>query len=169
MLMILVSTLSVTGLLIFSNRQGLASVVYEKSSFKLLGLLLSCKLDWGSYILSNAQAAFKKIEALVCSMNFLSSEVTLYLCEQQVFTCMDYCFMSGLVILFVLGICWISYRNCYVGLFFLHLLHFLNPCAIIKMQPVNLNQLNWFPFFILVQGPVVILNVCMIDHSQILQ
>ena len=60
----------------------LKSVVYEKSSFKMLGLLLSCKLDRGSYILSNAQATFKKIEALVCSMNFLASEFTLYLYEQ---------------------------------------------------------------------------------------
>ena len=55
------------------------SVLEEKSSFKMLGLTLSSKLDWGSYITSNSRTASKKIGALICSMKFLSPGVALYL------------------------------------------------------------------------------------------
>ena len=37
------------------------SVLEEKSSFKMLGLTFSCKLDWGSYIFSIAKTASKKL------------------------------------------------------------------------------------------------------------
>ena len=57
------------------------SVLEEKSSFKMLGLTFSSKLDWGSYIISIAKTASKKIEALIRSMKFLSPEVALYLCK----------------------------------------------------------------------------------------
>ena len=40
------------------------SVLEEKSSFKMLGLTFSSKLDWGSYIISIAKTASKKIVAL---------------------------------------------------------------------------------------------------------
>ena len=36
-------------------------VLQEKSSFKMLGLTFSFKLDWGSYIYPVAKTAFKKI------------------------------------------------------------------------------------------------------------
>ena len=54
------------------------SVLEEESSFKMLGLT-SSKLDWGSYIISIAKTASKKIGALIGSMKFLSPEVALYL------------------------------------------------------------------------------------------
>ena len=38
------------------------SVLEEKSSFKMLGLTFSSKLDWGSYIISIAKTASKKLE-----------------------------------------------------------------------------------------------------------
>ena len=38
------------------------SVLEEKSSFKMLGLTFSSKLDWGSYIISFAKTASKKME-----------------------------------------------------------------------------------------------------------
>ena len=38
------------------------SVLEEKSSFKILGLTFSSKLDWGCYIVSIAKIASKKIE-----------------------------------------------------------------------------------------------------------
>ena len=57
------------------NGSGLA----EKPSFKVPGFIFSSKLDWLSYIISIAKTAFKKIEALICAMNFLSPEVVLYL------------------------------------------------------------------------------------------
>ena len=53
------------------------SVLEEKSFFKMLGLTFSSKLDWGSYIISIAKAASKKIGALICSMKFLSPEAAL--------------------------------------------------------------------------------------------
>ena len=40
------------------------SVLEEKSSFKMLGLNFSSKLDWGSYIISICKTASKKIVAL---------------------------------------------------------------------------------------------------------
>ena len=47
-------------------------VLEGKSSFKMLGLTFSSKLDWGFYIISIAKTACKKIGALIRSMNFLS-------------------------------------------------------------------------------------------------
>ena len=38
------------------------SVLEEKSSFKMLGLTFSSKLDWGVYIISIAKSASKKLE-----------------------------------------------------------------------------------------------------------
>ena len=56
------------------------SVLEEKSSFKMLGLTFSSKLDWGS----------KKIGALIRSMKFLSPEVALYLYKSTIRSCMEY-------------------------------------------------------------------------------
>ena len=67
------------------------SVLEEKSSFKMLGLTFSSKLDWGSYIISIAKTASKKIGALICSMKFLSPEVALYLYKSTICPCMEYC------------------------------------------------------------------------------
>ena len=38
------------------------SVLEEKPSFKMLGLSFSSKLDWGSYIISIAKIATRKVE-----------------------------------------------------------------------------------------------------------
>ena len=67
------------------------SVLEEKSSFKMLGLTFSSKLDWGSYIISIAKTASKKIRALIRSMKFLSPEVVLYLYKSTLQPCMEYC------------------------------------------------------------------------------
>ena len=67
------------------------SVLEEKSSFKILGLTFSSKLNWSSYIISIAETASKKIEALICSMKFLSPEVALYLYKSTIRPCMEYC------------------------------------------------------------------------------
>ena len=45
----------------------------------MLRLTFSSKLDWGSYVISIAKTASKKVGALICSVKFLSPEVTLYL------------------------------------------------------------------------------------------
>ena len=63
----------------------------EKSSFKMLELTFSSKRDRGSYIISIAKTASKKIGALIRSMKFLSSEVALYLYKSTIPPCMEYC------------------------------------------------------------------------------
>ena len=66
------------------------SVLQEKSSFKMLRLT-SSKFDWGSYIISIAKTACKKIGALIRSMKVLSPEVALYLYKSTIRPCMEYC------------------------------------------------------------------------------
>ena len=67
------------------------SILEEKTSFKMLGLTFSSKLDWGSYIVSIAKTASKKIGTLIHSMKFLSAEVALYLYKSTIRPCMEYC------------------------------------------------------------------------------
>ena len=67
------------------------SVLKEKSSFKMLGLTLSSKLDWGSYVISIAKFASRKIGALIRSMKYLSPKVALYLYKSVIGPCMEYC------------------------------------------------------------------------------
>ena len=67
------------------------SVLEEKSSFKMLGLTFSSKLDWGSYIISIAKTASKKIGALIRPMKFFFPEVALYLYKFTISPCMEYC------------------------------------------------------------------------------
>ena len=57
----------------------------------MLGLTFSSKLDWGSYIISIAKTASKKIGALIHAMIFLSPEVALYLLKSRIWPCMEYC------------------------------------------------------------------------------
>ena len=51
------------------------SVFEEKSSFNMLGLTFSSKLDWGSYVISDVKTTSKKIGVLFRSMKFLSPKV----------------------------------------------------------------------------------------------
>ena len=92
----------------------------------MLGLT-SSKLDWGSYIISIAKTASKKIGALVRSMKFLSPEFALYLAKSTIRPCMEYCCHF-----------WAGAPTCYLGLLdklqkricrflVLHLLLLLNP------------------------------------------
>ena len=81
------------------------SILEEKSSFKMLGLIFSSKLDWVSYIISIAKTASKKIGALICSMKFVSPEVALYLYKSTIRLCMEYCCHI-----------WAGAPSCYLGL-----------------------------------------------------
>ena len=67
------------------------SVLEQKSSFEMLGLTFCSILDRGSYIVSIAKTASKKIGALVGSMKFLSPEVAFYLYKWTIRPCMEYC------------------------------------------------------------------------------
>ena len=66
------------------------SIFEEKSSFEMWGLIFSSILDWDSYIISITKTA-SKIGALICSMKFLSPEVTLYLYKSTIQSCMEDC------------------------------------------------------------------------------
>ena len=94
----------------WSNNTGSVDVkidgsVLEKSSFKMLALTFSSKLDWNSYIISIAKTASKKIGTLICFMKFLPPEVALYLYKSTIHS----------------------------RLLVLHVLLLLNPWLIIKM------------------------------------
>ena len=67
------------------------SVLEEKSSFKMLGLTFSSKLDWCSYIMSITKTASKKIGASIHFMKFLSPEVALYHYKSTINPCMECC------------------------------------------------------------------------------
>ena len=71
------------------------SVIEEKTSFKMLRLTFSPKLDWGSYITSNAKTASKKIGPLIRSLKFPYPEVALYLYKSTVQPSMEYCCHVG--------------------------------------------------------------------------
>ena len=57
----------------------------------MLELTFSSTLDWGSYIISIAKTAPKKIGALIRSKKVLSPEVALYLYKFTIRPCMEYC------------------------------------------------------------------------------
>ena len=67
------------------------SVLEEKTSFGMLGLTFSSKLDWDSHIVSIAKTTCKKIGAFIRSMKFLSPEIALYLYKSTIQPCMEYC------------------------------------------------------------------------------
>ena len=58
---------------------------------KLLGLIFSSKVDWGSYIISIGKTASKKIGILICSLKFISPKVALYLYKSNIQLGMEYC------------------------------------------------------------------------------
>ena len=146
------------------------SILEEKSSFKMLRLTFSSKLDWGSYIISIAKTASKKIGALIRSMKFLSREVALYLYKSTIHPCMEYCCHA-----------WAGAPSCYLELLeklqkrisrtvVLHLLLLFRPWLIneslvfsigITLVDVHLNWFNWLHFLNLERGLLVILIDCM--------
>ena len=65
--------------------------VLEETSFPILGTTFSSKLDWGSYFISIAKTASKKVGALIHSIKFFSPEVALYLYKSTISPCMECC------------------------------------------------------------------------------
>ena len=68
------------------------SVLEEKSSFMMLVLNFSSKLDWGSHNISIAKTSSKKIGALIRSIKVFSPKVALYLYKSTLRPCMEYCY-----------------------------------------------------------------------------
>ena len=148
------------------------SVLDEKSSFKMVGLILSSKLDWGSYIVSIAKTASKKIGALICSMKFLSPEVVLYLYKSTICPCMEYCCHA-----------WAGAPNCYLELLDKlqnQICRTVSPSLVASLKPLASLSLfyryysileNWlsrFPSLFPERGLLVILTDCMIFLSRFL-
>ena len=105
------------------------SVLEKKSSFKMLGLTFSSRLDLGSYNISVAKNDSNKIGALIRSMKFLSPQVPLYLYKSTICPCMEYCCYVWLVP----PVARTSYKNGYAALLALHLLLLWNSWLIIEM------------------------------------
>ena len=149
----------------------------------MLGLTLSSKLDWGSYIISIAKTTSKKIGALIRSMKFLSIEFALYLYKSTIRPCMEYCCHD-----------WAGAPSCYLELFDKlqkRICRTLGPSLAASLEPLGhcqnvaslrffyryyfitlvdvcLNWLNWFHILILKGGLLVILTDCMIFLSPFL-
>ena len=108
------------------------SVLEEKTSFKMLGLTFSSKLDWGSYIVSIAKTASKKIGALIRSMKFLSPEVALYLYKSTIWPCMEYCCHV-----------WASAPSCYLELLDMlqkQICRTVGPSLAASLEPLALHR-----------------------------
>ena len=99
----------------------------------MLGLSFSSKFDWGSYIISIAKSATRKIGALIRSMDFLSPEVALISINVPYSLAWNTVVMSGQVLLAATWNCQIRYKNVYVGLLVLHLLLSLEPWLIVEI------------------------------------
>ena len=148
------------------------------SSFKMLGLTVSSKLDCGSYIISIAKTASKKIGALIRSMKFLSPEVALYLYKSTIHPCMEYCCHI-----------WAGAPSCYLDLLDKlqkQICRIVGPFLAASLEPlahrrnvasfsigitlidVLQNWLNWFHFLFLEGGLLIILIDCMIFLSPFL-
>ena len=158
------------------------SVLEDKTSFEMLGLTFSSKLDWGSYIVSIAKTGSKKIGALIHSMKFLSPEVALYLYKSTIQPCMEYCCHV-----------WAGTPSCYLELLDKlqkRLCRTVGPSLATSLEPLahrrnvaslslfyryyfgrcssELPQLVWFLFLILEGDLLVILIDCMIFLSPFL-
>ena len=83
--------LRLTGLITLLLLMGL--FLRKNHILRLLGLTFYSKLDWGFYnIISFGQTASKKIVALICSMEFLSPEVAVFLHISTIRLYMERCF-----------------------------------------------------------------------------
>ena len=156
------------------------SVLEEKSSFKIMGLTVSSKLDLGSYIISIAKTASKKFGALICSMKFLSPEVGLYLDKSTICPCMEYCCHI-----------WAGAPTCYLELLDKlqkQICRAVGPSLAASLEPLahrrnvarlilfyryyfgrfSQNWLNWLHFLFLDVGLLVILIDCVIFLSPFL-
>ena len=142
------------------------SVFEVKSSFKMLGLTFSSKLDWGSYIIFIAKTGSKRIGALICSMKFLSPEVSLYLYKSTICPCMKYCchawtgvpsYYLELLDKLQKWICRIAGPSLATSLEPLKCSHLKSFLFIgFTSTDVHLNCLNWFHFLSLEGGQLFI-------------
>ena len=87
------------------------SILREKSSFKMLGLTFSSKLDRGSHIMSIAKPASKKIGVLICFMKFFSLRLLCVTINLPYGHAWHSVVISRLLLLVATWNCWISYMD----------------------------------------------------------
>ena len=98
----------------------------------MLGLTFSSKLEWGSYIISIAKTASKKVRNLIHSIKFFSCGLLCISINLTFSYAWNTLVMSRLVFLVATWNCWISYKNGYAGLLVFPLLPLLNPGSSLK-------------------------------------
>ena len=147
------------------------SLLKDNASFKKLGMFLSSKLDWGSYMISIAKSASKNLDPFY---EVFSPEVPLYLHKSTIQSCMKYCchVWAGAPSCYLLMLDQLQKRICrIVGPAFPEslkaLTHRRNIASVslstgVILIDVHLNWLNWFHFLVLEVGLLVILIDCMI-------
>ena len=114
------------------------SVLEEKSYFKMLGLTLFSKFNWGSQIISFTKTAFKKTGTLIFSMKFLSPGVAVYLCKSTRQSCLKHCCHV-----------WAGAPNCYVDAASLKLVSAILYEIFISHQMTSLKKYEkWFLFYL---------------------
>ena len=100
-------------------------------------MTFSSKLDWGSYIISTAETASKKIGALIRPMKFLSAEVALYLYISTIWPCMEYCCHV-----------WAGAPNCYLDKLQKQICRTVHPLLAASLEPLahpqNLASISLF-------------------------
>ena len=79
----------------------------------MLGLTFSSKLEWGSYIISIAKTASKKVRNLIHSIKFFSCGLLCISINLTFSYAWNTLVMSRLVFLVATWNCWISYKNDY--------------------------------------------------------
>ena len=142
------------------------SILEERLCFKIQGLSLYSKLNWGLYIHCIAKTAPKKIETLMC---FSFSWGYSYLSKSTFWPYVEYC-------------CHIRAHNCYLNM--LDKVQKLkcravDPSNVASLNPkthfknvvrlsLHLKWLNWFFFLFLLGRSFVTLIVCMIFLSVLL-
>ena len=137
-------------------------------------LTFSSKLDWGSYITSISKTAYKKIGALIHSKKFLSPDVALYLYKSTIHSCMGFCchVWSGAPSCYLEFLDKLQKQICTIvgpslAAFLEPLAHCWNVASL-SLVDVLQNWLNWFHFFFLEVGLLVIMIDCMIFLSPFL-
>ena len=128
-------------------------------------------MDWGSYIISIAKTASKKIGALIRSMKFLSPEVALYLYKSTIHSCMEYCchIWDGGPNYYLELLDKLQKRICKtVGLSHATAASANVASLGITLVDALLKWLNWFHFLFLEAGLLLIQIDCMIFLSPFL-
>ena len=84
------------------------SVSEEKSSFKILGLSFSSKLDWDSYITLLLNLTPRKFGTLICFVKFPSPEITLDSYKSIIRLYMEYSYDFTRNTVFIFGLVLLS-------------------------------------------------------------